>query len=107
MAKVLVTGASGRSGRYIFSELVARGHSVRGQYRSASGTDPGVTWCQADLTQPGSLGPLLEGCEAVIHLAAELRDQSLMDAINVDATRRLAAAALEHGIRYFGYASSI
>ncbi len=39
MAKVLVTGASGRSGRYIAAELVARGHSVRGQYRSASGTD--------------------------------------------------------------------
>jgi nucleoside-diphosphate-sugar epimerase len=107
MASVLVTGASGKSGRYVAAELVARGHSVLGLYRTAPGTNSDVIWRQGDLGQPGILHSLLEGCDAVIHLAAELRDQSSMDLINVDATKRLAAAAEEHGIRYFGYASSI
>jgi nucleoside-diphosphate-sugar epimerase len=107
MARVLVTGASGRTGRYVVSELLARGHSIRGLYRKTPGANPGVTWLQANLSQPGALHPLLDGCDAVIHLAAELREQSLMDAVNVDATRRLVAASNEHGIRYFGYASSI
>jgi nucleoside-diphosphate-sugar epimerase len=107
MAHVLVTGASGRSGRYVVAELVARGHTVRGLYRTSPGTNPNITWCKTDLSQPGALQPLLDGCDAVIHLAAELREPSLMDAVNIDATRRLVVACEEQGIRYFGYASSI
>jgi nucleoside-diphosphate-sugar epimerase len=107
MSTVLVTGASGRSGRYVAARLLARGHSVRGLYRTAPGANPDVAWQQGDLSQPGVLDRLLDGCDAVIHLAAELREQSSMETVNVDATRRLAAASQKHGIRYFGYASSI
>jgi nucleoside-diphosphate-sugar epimerase len=51
--------------------------------------------------------PLVEGCDAVVHLAAELRDVSLMNRVNVEATRILLAAAQSEGTRYFGHSSSI
>jgi nucleoside-diphosphate-sugar epimerase len=107
MAKVFVTGATGRSGGHVISSLVGRGHVVHGLYRTVPGANSGVIWHQADLSQTEVLAPLLDGCDAVIHLAAELRDQRLMDAVNIDATRRLAALSEERGIRYFGHASSI
>jgi nucleoside-diphosphate-sugar epimerase len=59
------------------------------------------------LTRTDNLVSLLEGCDAVIHLAAELREQSRMDAVNIDATSRLMTLCQDHGVRYFGYASSI
>ena len=43
----------------------------------------------------------------MIHLAAALDKPELMDAVNVEATRRLVAQSADQGIRYFGYASSI
>jgi nucleoside-diphosphate-sugar epimerase len=80
---------------------------VHGLYRTVPGASSSVTWHQADLNQPEVFAPILDGCDAVIHLAAELRDQRVMDAVNVDATRQLAALAEARGIRYFGHASSI
>jgi nucleoside-diphosphate-sugar epimerase len=52
-------------------------------------------------------GPLVEGCDAVVHLAAALSDVERMHRVNVEATRALLAAAQAQGVRYFGYASSI
>src|ERR1700712_2433511 len=107
MAKVLVTGASGRSGRHVIAALASRGHTICGLYRRAPGANRDILWRQADLSQPGTLTPLLDGFDAVLHLAAELRERSSMDAVNVDAVRRLVAASCQNGIRYFGCASSI
>lgn len=106
MAKVLVTGASGKAGRYIVDALAARGHSIRGTYRTQPGTAD-IEWRQADLTHTDDLRALMADCDAVLHFAGELSKRALMDAINVDVTQRLAAAAQDHGVRYFGHASSI
>jgi nucleoside-diphosphate-sugar epimerase len=108
MARVIVTGASGKIGRYVVAALVTRGHAVCGLYRTAPGPNTDVLWRQAaDLSDISRLAPLLDGYDAVIHLAAELSDRSLMDAVNVETTRRLIATSHDHGIRYFGFASSI
>jgi nucleoside-diphosphate-sugar epimerase len=50
---------------------------------------------------------LVAGCDAVIHLAAETNQGSVMHRVNVEATAALLAAAQSTGARYFGYASSI
>lgn len=107
MARVLITGASGKIGRCVVAELVARGHAVRALYRTAPGDSAAVEWLQGDLGGSGELRSMIEGCDAVVHLAAELRQRSLMDAVNVRATERLAAESERQGVRYFGYASSI
>jgi NAD dependent epimerase/dehydratase family len=91
----------------VIPALQSRGFSVRGQYSRKPGTTQGVEWRRMNFLQSLDFNPLLQGCDAVVHLAAELSDVSRMDRVNVEATRILLAAAQSEGIRYFGHASSI
>jgi nucleoside-diphosphate-sugar epimerase len=87
--------------------LIGAGYLVRGQYQRAPGNVPGVDWRRWDFLDSLEVAPLVDGCDAVIHLAAELSDVGKMERINVDATRALAVACAASGARYFGHASSI
>jgi len=95
------------AGRYVVPALQNLGFHVRGQYNRESGTTQGVEWRQLNFLDSLDFGPLVEGCDAIIHLAAELRVVSRMERVNVEATRALLAAAQSQGARYFGHASSI
>jgi nucleoside-diphosphate-sugar epimerase len=95
------------AGRFVVPALVAAGYSVRGQYVRAPADIPGVEWRRWDFLDSLAVAPLVTGCNAVVHLAAELSDTGKMDRLNVDATRALASAAQAEGVRYFGHASSI
>ncbi len=106
-ARILVTGASGFAGRAVVPALLARGFTVRGQFSRAPGANPDVDWQQMDFLASADYARLVAGCDAVVHLAAELSDRGRMDTINVAATRALLEAARGAGVRYFGYASSI
>lgn len=107
MSTILVTGATGSAGRCVIPALQSLGFQVRGQYNRERGLEEHVDWRQINFLESLDFGPLVEGCDAVVHLAAELRDASRMDRVNVEATRALLAAAQSGGARYFGYASSI
>jgi nucleoside-diphosphate-sugar epimerase len=104
---VLVTGASGVAGRFVVPALQRLGFEVRGQYHRQAGKAQGVDWRQMNFLETSDFDELVAGCEAVVHLAAELADVSRMNLVNVDATRALLAAAQSGGVRYFGHASSI
>ena len=107
MPTVLVTGATGAAGGYVIPALQSRGFKVRGQYSRKPGTTQGVEWRRMNFLESLDFHPLVEGCDAVVHLAAELSDVSRMDRVNVEATRMLLAVAQSEGVRYFGHASSI
>ncbi|MEU4569732.1 NAD(P)H-binding protein [Micromonospora sp. NPDC023956] len=64
---ILVTGATGTVGRAVLTELVERGVGVRAVTRDpgAAGLPTGVEVVAADLTDPASLTPHLDGVEAV------------------------------------------
>ena len=66
---VAVLGATGRTGKFVVGDLLARGHAVRGISRSAGGQPPqdGVTWISADVRRPESLRPALEGVDALVY----------------------------------------
>jgi nucleoside-diphosphate-sugar epimerase len=104
---VLVTGATGTAGRYVVPALQRSGFRVRGQYSRKPGTIPGVQWCRMNFFEHLDFHALVEGCDAVVHLAAELSEVSHMNRINVEATKILLATAQSAGARYFGQASSI
>ncbi len=72
MAKVLITGADGFTGRYLSSVLVERQHHVVGLSRSASVLENGVEIHACDLTDVASLQNMVSTCRAdwVVHLAA-------------------------------------
>ena len=107
---ILVTGATGRIGRFVVADLLERGYRVRA---TTSRAPPPVVdnqkleWRQVDLAGEEDLHWLVEGCSGVIHLAAELGKKDRMKALNEEATERLARAADDGGVRALCYTSSI
>jgi len=110
--KLLLTGATGRVGRHLLPRLVSQGHDVRAMARGevaaeqlkAAGAEPVL----ADLLDPDGYRAALAGRDAVVHLAAVLRssDADEIRRANLEATRRLAGAALDAGIGRFVFAST-
>ena len=74
--RVVLTGAAGRIGRQVVTELVAHGHQVCAVDRTPSPDDlvaaGGVTWSRVDVRDVDSMARLMDEAraEALIHLAA-------------------------------------
>ena len=112
---VLVTGAAGRIGRTVCAGLAEQGWTVRGTDivdRPSVLELPGVAdGARTDLADPAAqpvLAALLDGADAVLHLAAipGEDDWARILACNVDATQRVLQAATDAGVRRVVLASS-
>ena len=108
--RVLVTGATGRIGRYVVDELIACGYRVRALTSKPVTTVPAsglLEWRQLDFHESLDFDPLVSDCAAVLHLGAELRVVDWMQRSNVDATRALAEASERADVKVFCYTSSV
>lgn len=111
---ILVTGATGHVGRALVARLRAEGVEVVATARSPAPTGTADT-VAADLFDRDIWLRLLEGAEAVVHLAAfnprrgtrEAADAGLMIGTNVEASVALARDAARAGVTRFVFASSI
>jgi nucleoside-diphosphate-sugar epimerase len=106
---VLVTGASGKIGKHVVKELLQRGFNVRAmtsRQRAGGDASEGVEWRVKDFANSIDFDSELHGCDAVIHLAAEIADSSRMQRVNVEATRALARASERAKVAVFCYTSS-
>ena len=113
--KVLVTGGSGFIGSHVVDRLQAHGHEPRifdlvpSPYREHGDVDHVL----GDLCEPADVLAAVDGCDAVIHLAAVAdvdrvaKDPSLTDRVNVRGTQVLLEAARMHGTGRFVYASTV
>jgi len=111
----LVTGASGFVGRFVCRQLLDAGMAVRAASRNRDSYV--VAGCET--VETGNLdgstdwAAALKGVDSVVHLAAMTHRLSTDVGIdeyrrlNVDATRRLAAAAASAGISRFVFMSSV
>lgn len=111
--RILLTGGTGFLGGRVAEALASAGHEVRMLARRPEDhvTLPeGVSAVKGDMLDAGSLGAALDGCEAVVHCAAVVkrwvRDASVFDRTNVDATARLLDLARDRGVRTTLYCSS-
>ncbi|QGY04692.1 NAD-dependent epimerase/dehydratase family protein [Methylobacterium mesophilicum SR1.6/6] len=108
--RVLLTGATGRIGRVVLADLAARGYRVRATTSKSLPLDsraPGLEWRHFDLLRQDGYDALVEGCDAILHIAAEMHDPARMPQANVEATRLLAAAGERAQVRTFVYTSSV
>jgi nucleoside-diphosphate-sugar epimerase len=116
--RVLITGASGFVGCGLVKLMASRGDEVLAGLRRPDAALKKIwnvnTVEMGDL-QGGSWGSELAGVDAVVHLAARVHVMSDTAAdpleafrkVNVEGTRRLAAAAAVAGVSRFVYVSSI
>jgi dihydroflavonol-4-reductase len=113
--KVALTGASGYTGGYLLKALRTRGDEVsvlvRPGSRADAPRDAGVLVVSGDLLDSSALGRLVEGADAVVHVAAVYRTAGHSDAyyrdINVGGTERLLEAAAQAGVRRFVHTSTV
>lgn len=113
--RVALTGASGYTGGRLLSSLLARGDAVSALVRPASVTDAlrssGARLVPGDLASPEAVGQLVEGADAVLHVAAVYRTAGHPDSyyreVNVGGTERLLEAAARQGVRRFVHTSTV
>ena len=113
--KVFLTGATGFVGHHVALALADEGAELRLLVRKSSNLKNlegirGETYV-GDLLEPESLRAGLEGCDAVMHVAADyrlwIRDPEIMYRANVEGTRELLRLAREAGVPRFVYTSSV
>jgi dihydroflavonol-4-reductase len=113
--KVFLTGATGFVGHHVARAAAAEGAELRLLVRKSSNLKnlegiAGETHV-GDLRQPESIRPALEGCDAVMHVAADYRlwipNPDEMYKANVEGTRELLRMACEAGVRRVVYTSSV
>lgn len=107
--RIAITGGTGFVGGHLAQRLAADGHEVvvlargvdrRPRARATTAT-PGVTYVVASVADPASLENAFEGCDAVAHCAGINRELGAQtyDAVHVDGTRNVVAAAEQAGVR--------
>lgn len=112
--KILVTGASGLLGRTVAATLIARsarhqrGDRIYTFQRGASSIN-GAEDRTGSITDPDAVERAVSGVDAVIHLAAKVSFAGApeeFDAVNVEGTRLLLAAAEKAGVSDVVFVSS-
>lgn len=113
--RILVTGATGFVGSHLTRRLAAEGHAVRILRRDRSRLEA-LGDCPfeemiGDITDATAVDRAVAGCDVVIHSAALIqywvRRDAEQSAINVEGTRHVVHAALQHRVQRLIHVSSI
>ncbi len=110
---IAVTGATGFVGRHVATLLAHRGHTVRALVRSPRRATVlqslAVAPVAGDLSDPAALAELTRGADAVVHLVGIIVDAggATLEAVHVDGTERLLAAARAAGVARFVQMSAV
>jgi dihydroflavonol-4-reductase len=112
--RLFLTGATGFVGSHVARLAAAQGAELRLLVRKTSNTSnlpPGADVVIGDLRELAGFASALQGCDALIHVAADYRlwvpDPVEMYKSNVEGTRELLRLAHEAGVRRVVYTSSV
>jgi nucleoside-diphosphate-sugar epimerase len=107
--RLAITGATGFVGGHLLDRALAAGHQVQALTRRPQAERNGVTWVNGALDQPDGLDRLVEGADAVIHVAGVLnaRDAAGFEAGNVAGIAAMLAAAEKAEVKRFVHVSSL
>jgi dihydroflavonol-4-reductase len=111
----LLTGASGFVGSALARKLIERGFAVRALVRPTSNVSHlsglNLELAVGDLRDANAVRQAMAGVRSVFHVAADYRlwarDPADIFRSNVDGTRTLMEAAMQHGVARIVYTSSV
>jgi nucleoside-diphosphate-sugar epimerase len=107
--RIVVTGSTGKAGRWVTHELRERDHDVLG-VDLVRGPGPHGSSLIVDLTDLGQCLEATAGADAVVHLAAipapEIHAEGETFRNNVLSTYNVFSAAVQHGVQRVVWASS-
>jgi nucleoside-diphosphate-sugar epimerase len=126
---ILITGASGIVGSHLVLELLQQGHKIKLLVRDKEKTEnylndliqfyqiniidlgSKIDWLIGDITDVPFLENALKDVKTVFHAAAlvsvYLADTELMNKTNIEGTANLVNVAMNSGVEWFGFVSSV
>jgi len=106
---IALTGATGFVGKATLAALGRAEVQVRALARKLPQDRGAAEWVEGDLGNREALAALVEGAEAVVHVAGltTARDAAAFDAANVAGTLALVEAAAKAGVPRFVFVSSL
>jgi uncharacterized protein YbjT (DUF2867 family) len=106
--RVAVTGGTGFVGEHLLRIARDRGLSLRALTRTPRKGEDGVEWIEGALDRPESLNRLVEGADAVIHIAGLISGtRAAFEAVNAGGTAAMVEAARKAGVRRFIHVSTL
>jgi len=107
--KLALTGGTGFVGQAVLDEACRRGVAVKALARREQAACEGVEWVRGDLADTAALAALVEGADAVLHVAGVVNTPDPMGFHlgNVAGTEALVSAAEAAGVRRFVFVSSL
>jgi nucleoside-diphosphate-sugar epimerase len=106
--KLAITGGTGFVGTHLIAQAAAAGHEVRALTRRPQPPTEGIVWSEGALDRPDSLSALVQGCDAVIHVAGVINgDRNAFTQGNIVGTENMVAAAAQAGVCRFIHISSL
>jgi nucleoside-diphosphate-sugar epimerase len=107
--RIALTGGTGFVGARLIDAALAAGHEVSALTRRAQPGRDGLTWVAGNLADAAALAHLVEGADAVVHVAGVLkaRDAAGFETGNVAGTQAVLGAAERARTRRFVHVSSL
>ncbi|MFM7379261.1 MAG: NAD-dependent epimerase/dehydratase family protein [Erythrobacter sp.] len=109
MTILAITGATGFVGSAVLDEALKQGHKIRALARREQAPRAGVEWVRGDLDDTAALAALVQGADAVVHVAGltNTPDPHAFEIANVTGTANVLAAMTEAGVRRLVFVSSL
>ncbi len=109
MSILAITGATGFVGSAVLAEALAQGHRVKALARREQPALGGVEWVRGDLNDQAALAALIQGADAVIHVAGltNTPDPAAFEGANVTGTANVIAAMKGAGAGRLVFVSSL
>jgi nucleoside-diphosphate-sugar epimerase len=107
--KLAITGGTGFVGTHLIEVALAAGHEVKALTRREQRERDGIDWVLGDLSSRDALEWLVDGADAVIHVAGTISatTAAAFDKGNVEGTLAMLAAATAGGVQRFVHVSSL
>lgn len=106
---IALTGGSGFVGSSVIKHAVEAGYQVRALARRPQPAQANVSWIDGALDTPAALARLVEGADAVLHIAGVVNapDRAGFAAGNIAGTQAMIDASMAVGVDRFVHVSSL